>query len=345
MTAKSKTTGDFPKQLALAITSIGLTFLTLEFLVRVFDIPPRPLGSPAPIKSYQLSDHPRLKYEYQANYRGEPFDESHAGFETNSAGFRDRERSIEKPKGVIRILALGDSTTAGNGVPELENVYPHWIEKELSRRFPDKKIEVLNLGVGGYHTFQEIEMLRVKGLSYDPDFVLVGFCLNDFDYNSDGGVHFFLSHKNRHLKVDQQLLALALKSRLVFMIYHRLTRGFRHWDQEPPTPEEQEPVKSGFALLSKLERQFGFDSLIWVLPYFEEGEYQHQERHQKVAELAAVHPNLSLVDLRERLYSKMPDPRQLAWDKMHLNEKGHAILGEILTEEISKRWLFGSMPE
>ena len=40
--------------------------------------------------------------------------------------------------------------------------------------------EVINLAVPGYNTAQEIEMLRMKGLLYHPDVVILGWCDNDW---------------------------------------------------------------------------------------------------------------------------------------------------------------------
>src|SRR5258708_21612512 len=39
---------------------------------------------------------------------------------TNSYGYRDREFSLEKPPGMLRIVMLGDSFTEGWGAPEQE---------------------------------------------------------------------------------------------------------------------------------------------------------------------------------------------------------------------------------
>ena len=121
---------------------------------------------------------------------------------------------------------MGDSTTAGNGVPDLDKTYTKQLEKLLNtHNTTGIHYEVLNMGVGGYHTMQEIETLRVKGLKYNPDLVLVTFCVNDFDLHSDGGLYrklleqTRLSTRNTETELYSRLLKL---SRLAFLIHHRL---------------------------------------------------------------------------------------------------------------------------
>ena len=174
----------------LLVLLLGLlaSLAVSEIAVRVLDVSPRPLA-PLELHSYRLSDDPVLRYEYRPGLRADEahFDALHEGFTTNSQGFRDVEFPVAKPAGELRILALGDSTTAGNGVPELENTWP----KRLERRFAEAgrpELRVLNLGVGGYQPLQEARLLELRGLALEPDLVLVLISLNDLDCEADGGI-------------------------------------------------------------------------------------------------------------------------------------------------------------
>lgn len=105
---------------------------------------------------------------------------------TNSHGMRDLPRSLKKPEGVYRIAVLGDSFTFGWGV-EREEAYPAVLEKELNNNSGDSmRYEVLNFGVPGYSTFQEVEQFLEKGSQFSPDAVLVFVIDNDF------GLPFFI---------------------------------------------------------------------------------------------------------------------------------------------------------
>jgi lysophospholipase L1-like esterase len=101
-------------------------------------------------------------------------------FETNSAGFRGPERSLEKPDGVFRIVVIGDSVTMGMGVLE-EKTYAARLEPLLDARIPDREVQVLNLGLSGLNTRWIVHRLEQRGLRYDPDLVVYGYTLNDIE--------------------------------------------------------------------------------------------------------------------------------------------------------------------
>jgi len=99
---------------------------------------------------------------------------------TNSLGMRDREHAALPAPGTFRILVLGDSFMEAYQVP-LEESLAYRLEARLAPR----GIEVLNLGVGGYGTGQQLLALEEEGLRYRPDLVVLAFYLgNDVHNNS-----------------------------------------------------------------------------------------------------------------------------------------------------------------
>lgn len=102
---------------------------------------------------------------------------------TNSLGLRDDEFPIEKPDGEIRILCLGDSFTFALGV-RFEDLYVQILEGMLAERHPGRRFQVINAGVAGYNTTQELVFLQADGLRYDPDLIVVGFYWNDLIGNA-----------------------------------------------------------------------------------------------------------------------------------------------------------------
>ena len=92
----------------------------------------------------------------------------------SSAGLQDREFSRDRAEGTFRVLALGDSFTFGQGV-EAAEAWPKVLEGLLAG-----PSEVLNSGVSGWGTAQELLWLEEEGLSYRPDAVVVAFYSNDF---------------------------------------------------------------------------------------------------------------------------------------------------------------------
>jgi hypothetical protein len=97
----------------------------------------------------------------------------------NAEGFRDRDHAKAKPPGVRRVVGIGDSYMFGWGV-EAGKDYLSLLEDGLAKA-PGQRWEVLNMAVPGYNTAMEVETLKARGLAYEPDVVVVGFCWNDID--------------------------------------------------------------------------------------------------------------------------------------------------------------------
>jgi len=97
----------------------------------------------------------------------------------NSDGLRDREYLLEKPPNVHRILVFGDSFAEGWGVPIDRGICDR-LESELrSEDESGTEYEVLNFGVAGYGTDQELLLFRQQGVRYNADEVVVLFYAND----------------------------------------------------------------------------------------------------------------------------------------------------------------------
>jgi lysophospholipase L1-like esterase len=104
----------------------------------------------------------------------------------NSAGFRDVEHAVPKPPHTVRIAVLGDSFAEAMQVP-LDRTFWSVLERELSlkKTFGTDRVEVLNFGVSGYGTAQELQALRNHVWPYSPDIVLLAFLAgNDVRNNS-----------------------------------------------------------------------------------------------------------------------------------------------------------------
>jgi len=140
-------------EIALVLASVFLLLLAAEGLVRWLG-----LADPGP-----------TGYD-PVNTKGD------AAEPINAGGYRDRDHALAKPRGVRRVLSLGDSFAWGVGV-EFEDTYPQRIGRALARR--GENWEVINLALRGMNTAQEAAQLREVGLAYDPDVVVAGFTFND----------------------------------------------------------------------------------------------------------------------------------------------------------------------
>jgi lysophospholipase L1-like esterase len=92
---------------------------------------------------------------------------------TNSRGMRGaHEYAVPKPASITRIVALGDSLTFGEGVPD-DATWPAQLEAALPGT------EVANLGERAYAHDQMYFALVDDGVPLAPDVVILGFYDND----------------------------------------------------------------------------------------------------------------------------------------------------------------------
>ncbi len=105
----------------------------------------------------------------------------------NAQGMRDdREIPVEKSDTVYRIAVLGDSYAEALQV-DVSKTFWRLLEEQLNSCgfAPGKRVEVLNFGVSGYSTAQELIALRERVKPFSPDLVLLAFLSgNDVRDNS-----------------------------------------------------------------------------------------------------------------------------------------------------------------
>jgi hypothetical protein len=107
-------------------------------------------------------------------------------FTTNGKGLRDtREFPYAKAPGTLRVLALGDSNTQGYEVRQ-DATFSAVLERYLDAH--GTPAEVLNAGVSGFGTAEELAYLENEGFKYQPDVVVLGFFANDFEDNLKAGL-------------------------------------------------------------------------------------------------------------------------------------------------------------
>jgi len=85
----------------------------------------------------------------------------------------------------VKIVAFGDSITAGGDATRPELVFWRRWADELQRQYPRARVIAVNGATGGDSTVQGLQRLQVKVLDEKPDLVLIGFGMND---HNKGGV-------------------------------------------------------------------------------------------------------------------------------------------------------------
>lgn len=79
----------------------------------------------------------------------------------------------------VKIVAFGDSITAGGNASRTNLIFwQRWADR-LQRKYPKARITTVNGATGGDTTQQGLQRLQSKVLAEKPDLVLIGFGMND----------------------------------------------------------------------------------------------------------------------------------------------------------------------
>jgi len=100
----------------------------------------------------------------------------HTSVRINEKGLRDRSHSYTRQNASKRIVVLGDSFAWGYGVEEPDR-FSQLLEKSMD-------VEVINAGVSGYSTDQELLWYKNEGIKYETDLVIVELAGNDVGDNN-----------------------------------------------------------------------------------------------------------------------------------------------------------------
>lgn len=104
-------------------------------------------------------------------------------FVTNSSGFRGPE--FGNLDSAFVIVVLGDSYSFGYGV-EYAEAFPALLEANLRRRHQGWNVRVIDLGIPGYNTSQELATLKEWAPRLHPNLVLLQYHLNDIQRQLSG---------------------------------------------------------------------------------------------------------------------------------------------------------------
>ena len=277
----------------------------------------------------------------------------------NEDGHRGRVYPLERDRDRPRVLMLGDSITFGLDVGDhatfsmlLDVARPDW--------------DVVNRGVQGYGTDQELLLLENVGLGYSPDIVVLNFCVaNDFVDNSLD--HFLYDDKHPkpyfrlekgelrlqadHLRLGWAETAARCLLESSFLFRSAVARGTaqregeagRHWTRlasqvtQNPAPAVQ--VTSG--LIRKIDglvQSAGATLVIVAHPFSRSWREGSEMLDQLQASLASAEDTDSAagwVGLAKVYRERGLDFEELTLDKLgHLNATGHQTVANILGERL-----------
>lgn len=120
-----------------------------------YELPPSPYWLRRP---NQVTHYAQTEYDFELR--------------TNSLGLRDRDHPVAKAPGEVRLLAVGDSFTEGQGAP-FEETWLRVLEARLAAANPSAQIRVMCAGVAGSDPVYGYRLLADRLLRYEPDLVVL----------------------------------------------------------------------------------------------------------------------------------------------------------------------------
>ena len=333
------------KKLLLSLVSCLLALGAAEAAVRLLDLAPE--VSIIQKGRFRLARNPKIGYEPvpALDYRGASRSFWDYAGASNKEGFRDRDHAVAKPRGVYRVVVLGDSIAAGLKVERFEDTFPPRLEKLLNEK--GLRAEVISLAVSGYNTQQEVELFKEKGLRYRPDLVLVAYSLTDRERLDGDILKTLLEAEGRGGGVSRaRAHPLLVKSALY--------RALRYRVFAPPRPPQAQTaaatdealalvsgdtVAPSFAELARLAEERGFEVVVAVFPRLVRrfGSYRFGDQHDYVAGLSRQH-GFHHLDLLPPLAAcrRQAPAEPLGMDTYHPSPHGHACVAAAMAEVILK---------
>lgn len=337
-------------RLVLTLGSVVVALVVSEIVVRMVGQAPEiiPIGISSKRNVYRRSTNPILSYEFKPGFRSDAENLSFDYRVINSHGLRDIEREFTKPPGTKRIVLLGDSVVVGYRIREIDQL----MSRQLEMLYGNEKIEVLNLAITGYCTRAEVELLRVLGVKYDPDAVIMVFVENDFrNFNPESvgadGVAGRPTAANWMFEKSHLF-------RLVCLQFNWFSFGLEadpaNWN---PDAIGDNNVPQGLALLRELADEHGFNPLVAIWPAFGLDRIEYPEKmwmpgsQELIVERLAHSYGLPVVGLRDaflkhwKMLPSRPVPQKYysVGDQMHPSVKGHRVAAGILHRVIEEHRL------
>lgn len=275
-------------------------------------------------KVHVQSEHPKLIHELKKNYEGKWFGQT---IKTNSLGFRDDERNLEKGN-KTRIFIVGDSVTFGMKMLQ-DKAFPQKLEVLLNQ--DEEKYEVWNMGVSGYGTFEELQVIK-DHLKYEPDLVILAFFQNDisnppaFVFDKDK----FLSNHKFLSKIEKTSVGkISFFKMITKTIYNKEKRAeIKVYEQKMITEKDNEQALTD--IINILEQQ-GTDLLIINIPYINaERPYTSPEKEA----IERIRSKAEVLDMLPAYQEAGPEwsskLRVSIQEDSHPNNQGHQLLANKL---------------
>ena len=290
----------------------------------------------------------------------------------NALGFRGAELASEKASGSLRVVCMGESSTYCTGIADDRDAYPARLHEALAAALPGRTIEVVNAGVGGYTSAENVLRCLFDVVPLEPDLVVYYYTHND-------------AHARRYPKLSRDYrefsrswfephgaggVLAALRRRAILAlgdIGELVRRTEAHGGRRPSLNVAKNPPEAfaaNMAALAAIARDAGA-RLLFVNPNYRDLDlndaadlaqppstnlaFRAVWEHRRIVENLAQRLGEGLVDLRGQIpYPETRDgfPTQDYLDPVHFTPAGAERAAKIVAQAILAQNLLGiSAPE
>lgn len=292
-----------------------------------------------------------------------PGDESPPTIEINRYGFRYGPLEIDKPADALRLFMLGGSVVFYGHTNE--TTIAGYLEAAMREAYAPTPVEVVNAGVTGFISDQELVMLVTHVIDFQPDAVIVFDGFNDFlmptSYEQRLGYPF--KFKTLETAWYQSAAILRRTSQLPFVDHlragsHFMRRFSPHWsyvnflgeveemrvrqDAPVPTPEAMvENLIDNWRKMARFLMAHRKAGLFVLQPFNTErlpNAYQPQYDMVEAvipalnAEFEVCEPPIIFLSYR----NVMDDRMDIFWDDIHTYDEGNRIYAELLLRDLPR---------
>jgi len=263
----------------------------------------------------------------------------------NRHGFRGPDFPLDKGN-AYRIIALGESTTFGITLQAADKPWPELLEQMIRERLKTRRpVEVINAGSPLYSIENNLDRMRLDILALKPDLVISYHGLNGFNL-IDESVLPTAGPPPPPFRERPLWLAARLEHRLAMMIYWRRVSRSLATGPRPLGDPLKTRCAAAYRGLIECARTNGIRLALAnfslaanlrspqsVIDFYRGGsglgvvdaEIRANEAHSRiVAELAAEHPEVCLVDTHPHLDGEYEKFIDLA----HLTQEGQCQMAE-----------------
>ena len=323
-TGENKNSGNKTKKTIFTVLIVLLYFILLEGIMQVYIYyNPYQVFIPDPQVHWKIN--PAITKAKEKKI----ISKSRCGF------LMDQQYGFKKKEGAYRILCLGDSQTLGMPwVKSIRYTYAKQLQNKFLEELDSLKIEVMNMGVSGYSSFQGLIYMKNIGLLYNPDCIIVGYGYHDG--NGSFAPDKDITTDNPKVK---ELRSILYRSQVYLMIRRKILerRTVRKVEDNKPVYRRVSPEDyvSNLEKFVKMGKENNFKVVFFTVPHIgKEGTKRmlYVEEMRKTAAKLGV----PLID-GVKAISEVPVEEQEKYffrDGAHFTKAGNEFIAEVLFKNL-----------